>query len=110
MEIKKRPNSFKTAFFKEDFMTDKIKSNLRKRIYFPLKSQLHDPIPGNTIQDLYLFLDSNERILIEYMGRDLQLKIYSKEIFYIINKFDIKLTHDTLTNYYNLNQHQINQR
>ena len=92
LEIKKRPNSFKTSFFKEDFMTDKIKSNLRKRIYFPLKSQLHDPIPGNTIQDLYLFLDSNERILIEYMGRDLQLKIYSKEIKKVDNyvfSFDI---------------------
>ena len=84
LEIKRRPNSFKTAFFKEGLIPDETKSDLKKRIYFSLKSYLHDPIPDNTIQDLYLFLDADKNVQVEYLGRDLKLSAYSKQI----RKFD----------------------
>ena len=92
LEIKKRPNSFKKAFFKEDFLQDELKSGLKKRIYHSLKSHLHDPIPDNIFQEFYLFLFANKKVQIEYLGRDLKLKSYSKELKKIDNhvfSFDI---------------------
>ena len=92
IEIKKRPNSFKKAFFKEDFLKVEVKSFLKEKVYYSLKSYLHDPISDNTLQELYLFLDANKKIQIEYLGRDLNLKSYSKDLKKIDNhifSFDI---------------------
>ncbi len=92
IEIKKRPNSFKKAFFKEEFLKVEVKSFLKEKVYYSLKSYLHDPISDNTLQELYLFLDANKKIQIEYLGRDLNLKSYSKDLKKIDNhifSFDI---------------------
>ena len=91
-EIKKRPNSFKKAFFKEAFLQNERKEDLKKNIYYSLKSYLHDPIPSNTLQELYLFLDTNKKVQLEYLGRDIKLNSYSKELKKIDNHifcFDI---------------------
>ena len=79
-EILKRPNSLKKIYFREDTLANEEIKELKKRIFYSLKSHLHDPIPTNLFQELFLYLKTNPEVQIEYLGRNLHDKHYSHDI------------------------------